>query len=413
MMLQKQLLFFVFLILLTSSCQRKSVPSFNYNYSSINKDIETLADDAMEGREIGTRGEKLASDYIASRFSGLGLKPAGDPGSYFQTFSRRLNKNPHGEESDHGAMIEGRNVVAMIDNGAASSIVIGGHYDHLGYGSEGSLYTGEPAIHNGADDNSSGVAGVLSLAENIKKSNLKNYNYVFICFSGEEKGLWGSNYFVKQSNPTEFDCMVNMDMIGRLNAEKKLAISGVGTSPDFKKLLESENGKKFSLKLEESGVGPSDHTSFYNAGVPVLAFFTGQHSDYHKPSDDAHLINYNGIEDIVTYIFGVVSDLDKMPKLTYVKTKDETKERMSFSVTLGVMPDYLFDGKGMKIDGVKDGKPASVAGMEKGDIVVKMGEMQVVDMQTYMKCLSFFKPGDKVAVKIIRNGEEMMKDVQF
>ncbi|MEZ4911112.1 MAG: M20/M25/M40 family metallo-hydrolase [Saprospiraceae bacterium] len=405
---------FVFsILLLLVSCQKKAVPDFQYDFTSISDDIITLSDDKMEGREIGTKGEKLAGDFIASRFSKIGLIPAGDNGSYFQTFTRKKNLNPHGEESEIGVQVEGRNVIGMIDNGADQSIIIGGHYDHLGYGAEGSLYSGEPAIHNGADDNSSGVAGVLSLAQNLKKKHSKKYNYIFICFSGEEKGLWGSNYYVKKVEPNAIQCMINMDMIGRLNGERKLAISGVGTTPEWKKTLESSNQTKLSLKLEESGMGPSDHASFYNAGIPVLAFFTGQHGDYHKPSDDAHLINYKGVEDIVHYIYNVVDKVDDMPKLPFVKTKDETKERMNFSVTLGVMPDYLFDGKGMKIDGVKDGKPAALAGMQKGDIVVKMGDIQVIDMQSYMKCLSHFKPGDKVSVIVLRDGNEMTKDVQF
>ena len=402
-----------FSLFLLSSCQKKTIPSFQYDFTSIATDIKTLADDKMEGREIGTKGEKIAGDFIASRFSRIGLVPAGDKGSYFHSFTRKKNLNPHGEDSEIGVQIEGRNVIGMIDNGAKQSIIIGGHYDHLGYGAESSLYTGEPAIHNGADDNSSGVAGVLSLAQNLKNHHSKKYNYVFICFSGEEKGLWGSNYYVKQIDASSVQCMINMDMIGRLNAERKLAISGVGTTAEWKKILESDNKLKFSLKLEESGMGPSDHASFYNAGIPVLAFFTGQHGDYHKPSDDAHLINYKGVEDIVSYIYAVVDDVDDMTKLPFAKTKDDTKEKMNFSVTLGVMPDYLFDGKGMKIDGVKDGKPAALAGMLKGDIVVQMGDIQVTDMQSYMKCLSHFKAGDKVPVKFLRDGQEMTKDVQF
>lgn len=160
-------------------------------------------------------------------------------------------------------------------------------------------------------------------------------------------------------------------------------------------------------------MGPSDHASFYNAGIPVLAFFTGQHSDYHKPSDDHININYNGTIDVVQYIYNVVSTLDTREKLPFVKTKDETQARMAFTVTLGVMPDYLYDGKGMKIDGTKDGKPAQLAGLQKGDIVIKMGDLDVPDMQAYMKCLSLFKPGQTIDVVIIRDNKEMTKKVSF
>jgi C-terminal processing protease CtpA/Prc len=204
-----------------------------------------------------------------------------------------------------------------------------------------------------------------------------------------------------------------MDMIGRLNAERKLSISGVGTSPVFDSTIDGIKSPKFSIKKELSGLGPSDHASFYNADVPVLAFFTGQHSDYHKPSDDHQYINYSGITDVVQYIYNVVNTLDKSDKLVFTKTKDESQTRMAFTVTLGVMPDYLYDGKGMKIDGTKEGKPAQVSGMQKGDIVIKMGELDVPDMQSYMKCLSLFKVGQTVDVTIIRDGVEVIKQVTF
>lgn len=207
--------------------------------------------------------------------------------------------------------------------------------------------------------------------------------------------------------------MVNMDMIGRLNEERKLAISGIGTSPVFESVLDNIKKPKFSIKKDLSGMGPSDHASFYNAEIPVLAFFTGQHSDYHKPSDDAHLINYEGVKDIVEYIYTVVSTLETKEKLPFTKTKDESQTRMAFTVTLGVMPDYLYDGIGLKLDGVKDGKPAQIAGLEKGDIVIKMGELDVPDMQSYMKCLSIFKPGQTVEVRFLRGGKEMSKQVTF
>lgn len=160
-------------------------------------------------------------------------------------------------------------------------------------------------------------------------------------------------------------------------------------------------------------MGPSDHASFYNSEIPVLAFFTGQHSDYHKPSDDHQNINYTGITDVVEYIYTLVNSLDKKKKLTFTKTKDESQTRMAFTVTLGVMPDYLYDGKGMKLDGVKDGKPGQIAGLMKGDIIIRMGELEVPDMQAYMKCLTLFKTGQTVEVVFLRDGKEMIKKVTF
>jgi hypothetical protein len=407
--------FLVIFIIAVTACSPKVKYPIALPKQNIAMDIITLSSDEMEGREIGTEGEKKAAEYISNRFKTLGLTPMGDNQTYFQHFTRKMNKNPHGDDTGVGPEVKGKNVVGFVNNNAKTTVIIGGHYDHLGYGQEGSLHTGELTIHNGADDNASGVAGVLYLAEAVQKAGLKNHNYLFICFSGEEKGLWGSNYFINHTslNKSTFNYMVNMDMIGRLNDERKLSISGIGTSPIFESVIDGIKTPKFSIKKEFSGLGPSDQASFYNAEIPVLAFFTGQHSDYHKPSDDHQYINYSGITDIVQYIYNVVSTLDKNDKLPFVKTKDESQTRMAFSVTLGVMPDYMYDGKGMKIDGTKDGKAANLAGIQKGDIVIKMGELDVPDMQSYMKCLTLFKPGQTVDVTILREGKELVKKVTF
>ena len=402
--------------ILVSSCSRKAALPISNPKQNISTDIITLSSDDMEGREIGTEGERKAGEYIANRFKSIGLTPAGNDKTYYQTFTRKKSNNPHGDDaSSSGTSVTGHNILGYIDNNMSSTVIIGGHYDHLGYGQEGSLHAGERAVHNGADDNASGVAGVLYLAESIKRSGLKNHNYLFICFSGEEKGLWGSNYFVNNTSmdKTKFNYMVNMDMIGRLNAEKKLAVSGVGTAPDFEPIIDAAKTEKINVKKELSGMAPSDQASFYNAGIPVLGFFTGQHADYHKPTDDAHLINYAGATDVLEYIYTIVSTLDKKPKVTFTKTKDETQGRVAFTVTLGVMPDYMYDGKGMKLDGLKDGKPGQLAGLMKGDIVIKMGEHDVADMQAYMKCLSIFKPGQTVEIVLLRDGQEMKKQVTF
>lgn len=377
-------------------------------------DVTYLADDKLEGREIGTKGEQLAAEYIAKRFKELGLEPKGTDG-YFQTFSRKQQQNPHSLTPTDTGMIVGRNVAGFINNKAEFTVIIGAHYDHLGYGKHGSLHTGEPAIHNGADDNASGVAVLLQLTERMKGQN-KNNNYLFIAFSGEERGLWGSNFFAKE--PTlkleRVNYMINMDMVGRLNEENKLAINGTGTSPVWKETLESLSNGRFKLVLSESGVGPSDHTSFYLKDIPVLHFFTGQHDDYHRPSDDADKINFKGMDQIGGYIFNLISALDDDGELEFTKTKDEDQSKApKFSVTLGVVPDYLFDGEGMRISGVKEGRTAANAGLQEGDIVTKMGDIEVVDMMSYMKGLAAFKEGDKTTVVILRDGKELKKKVTF
>ena len=401
------LLFLVFL----NSCKKETVGPV-----TLKEDVTFLSDDALEGRQTGTQGEKAAAKYIAKRFENLGLEGKGTI-EYFQAFSFKPKTNPHQKVNytvkDGDSIITGTNVLGFINNNAENTIVIGAHYDHLGYGAEGSLHRGEKAIHNGADDNASGVAVMLNLAEKLKTKNTNN-NYLFMAFSGEEMGLLGSNYFVKNAtiDTKKINYMINMDMVGRLKADSTLAAYGVGTSPILKQTLKAHNSN-FKLIQKESGIGPSDHTSFYNADIPVLHFFTGQHEDYHKPSDDFEKLNYKGMEIISNYIFEVISDLDNNGKLPFRKTKNESEETPRFKVGLGVIPDYLFDGKGMRIDGISEDKPAQKAGLQKGDIVVKLGDSAVVDMMSYMKVLATFDKGNTTKVIVDRKGELVEAEINF
>ena len=383
---------------------------------SIQDDVAFLASDELEGRQTGTEGEKKALAYISKRFKELGLSAKGTNG-YIQPFSFKPKTNPHEEvkfDVNGDGTITGNNVIGFFDNKAENTVIIGAHYDHLGYGGEGSLFRDTiKAVHNGADDNASGVALLLNLAKKLKDKNTKN-NYLFMAFSGEEMGLLGSNYFVK--NPTidtkTVSYMINMDMVGRMKKDSSLAVYGTGTSPIFKQVLKAHNND-FKLIQNESGVGPSDHTSFYLADIPVLHFFTGQHSDYHRPSDDIETLNYEGMAKISNYIFDIISDLDDNGKLAFRKTKNESDKTPRFRVGLGVVPDYLFDGKGMRIDGVSDDKPAQKAGLKKGDIVIQLGDSLVTDMMSYMRALSTFKKGDKTKVVVQRGEESVEKLISF
>ena len=375
---------------------------------SMKEDVYFLADDSQEGRETGSEKERQSADYLVERFKNLGLKPKGVNG-YLQPFIFKPKTNPHEEATyvinKEDSTITGLNVLAYINNKVENTIIIGAHYDHLGFGSEGSLFRGDqPEIHNGADDNASGVAVMMNLASRLKYNNTNN-NYLFIAFSGEEMGLLGSNYFVK--NPTidtkKVNYMINMDMVGRLKDDKTLAVYGVGTSPKFKQTLFANN-TDFKLIEKESGVGPSDHTSFYLADIPVLHFFTGQHEDYHKPSDDPDKLNYKGMESISNYIMRIITDLDNDQRLVFRKTKNESEETPDFKVTLGVVPDYLYDEKGMRIDGVSEDRPAQNAGMKKGDVVIQVGSYKITDMMSYMKSLSKFEKGQTTTVIVERNG---------
>jgi len=399
------------ILLLIVSCTKEKAPTV-----SLQDDVYFLASDSLRGRETGTAYELKAAQYIMQRMKDLHLNPAGDSASYYQSFSFKPKKDPHQEVTyvSSDSSITGTNIIGYWDNKAESTIIIGAHYDHLGMGGESSLHRDEAAIHNGADDNASGVAVMLQLADSLSKSQEKNNNYLFMAFSGEEIGLLGSNYFAK--NPTvdlaQVNYMINMDMVGRLREDKTLSVSGTGTAPIWNQVLNASN-PGFKLVLKESGVGPSDHTSFYLQDLPVLHFFTGQHEDYHKPTDDADKLNYEGMQMIVGYITSVISELDDDPKLTFKKTKNESEEVPRFKVALGVVPDYLFDGKGMRIDGVSEDKPAQKAGLLKGDIVIQLGDSTVVDMMSYMRALSTFEEGNSTKVIVDRKGEKIEVKITF
>jgi len=310
----------------------------------------------------------------------------------------------------------GHNVVGYINNQADNTIVVGGHYDHLGYGGPGSRYTGKTAIHNGADDNASGTAMVIELARWLKNGELTNNNYMFVAFSGEEMGLYGSKSLVKYPGfkKEKINYMLNYDMVGRLNEDSVLNINGVGTSSKWS-LLDSLNVSGIKeVVTTESGMGPSDHASFYLQDIPAIHFFTGAHNDYHKPSDDEELINYAGLRSIFNLTTELMNQLDEVGKLDFLKTKDtNTNSAPKFTVTLGVMPDYVFDGKGMRIDGVTEGKTADEAGIESGDVVIKMGDFNVYDMMSYMEALSKFKKGDKTIVTVKRAESTLQMDILF
>jgi len=362
-------------------------------------EVSYLASDELEGRQTGTNSEKLAAKYISSKFEDYNLIRKGTNG-YLQSFEAKIKETPHSQKIKK--TITGINVVGYLDHKQKETIIIGAHYDHIGYGSSGSLYDGEKAIHNGADDNASGVSILINLANTL--ADVKDYNYLFIAFSGEEHGLFGSSYYAK--NPTidleTVRFMINFDMVGRLNNESILALNGVGTSSKWDELIKESNKFNFQLKISEPGIGASDHTSFYLQDMPVLHFFTGQHEDYHKPSDDVEKINFEGMYKIHEFVKEIIRNSITIKEFDFKKTASDTTSTPRFKVTLGVMPDYLFDGEGMRIDGISKGKTAEKYGILKGDIVIKIGGTDVNDMMSYMKGLSNFEKGEATIVKVKR-----------
>ena len=312
-----------------------------------------------------------------------------------------------------------RNVVGYLDNNAPLTIVIGAHFDHLGYGEDGNsmIRTGDLGIHNGADDNASGTSSMIELAFLLKNSKAKQYNYLFIAFSAEELGLNGSKYFVE--NPTislsNVNYMINMDMVGRMNdSTKTITVGGYGTSPSWKPMMDAVKKKDFSIKVDSSGTGPSDHTSFYRKDIPVLFFFTGLHSDYHKPSDDADKINYVGMLKIIRFIQQMIEADKQEQKLVFTKTREQqTSTSARFSVSMGIMPDYSYTGSGVRVDGVSDNRPAKKAGILTGDIVKQLGEHKTSSVESYMQALSKFKKGDKTTTIVMRGEKEISFEIVF
>ncbi|MES2560925.1 MAG: M20/M25/M40 family metallo-hydrolase [Bacteroidota bacterium] len=387
----------------------------NFNPAEIQTHIEYLASDKLAGREPGTKGEKLAYTYIQNEFKKYGLQPKGSNG-YLQPFTYKTMLSPH-DTVAKGKKKKGTNVIGFLDNGAAKTIVIGGHYDHLGnHEHSSSLDKNKKLIHNGADDNASGTAGVLALAKYFAGNNItEKCNFLFMCYSAEEDGLIGSKYFT--NNPTHslanISCMLNMDMIGRLNdSTHKVTVFGVGTSPAYTHVFANiQTGLK--IGYDSSGIGPSDQTSFYLKNIPVLHFFSGQHTDYHKSSDDASKINYKGEVAILEIMKQVAEQLANLPSIPFTATKQPEQARVSFKVTLGIMPDYSFEGKGVKVDAVTEGKPAQLGGILGGDIVTKIGTVGINNIYDYMKALSQFKKGEEAVVEISRNEKPVSVKVIF
>ncbi len=313
----------------------------------------------------------------------------------------------------------GTNVLGYLEGSdeklRSEIIIIGAHYDHLGMGGagSGSLTPDSIAIHNGADDNGSGTAGLLELAEFManRPSELRR-SMLFIAFSGEERGLLGSAYYVK--NPLlpldRTAAMLNMDMIGRMN-NRKLIVYGTGTSPGFEQLVTSHNADStFDLRLVKDGFGPSDHSSFYGSGIPVFHFFTDLHSDYHKPSDDWEKINYEGMIAVLKLVASIALDLsrgDQRPLYVRVEAPRQpaTSGQGRPRSYTGTIPDFGEQVDGMKISGVTDGSPGARAGLQAGDIIVKFGTIEIKNLYDYTFALGEYKPGDEVDIVVKRGNE--------
>lgn len=391
-------------------------PAEIVNEDQLKKNISYLASDELKGRLAGSEGETKAANYLSGELKKLGLKPY-EGSSFIVPFEYNVKLNPHVDSTS--VSVKAKNVIAFLDNKADKTIVIGAHYDHLGLNEHhnSTLANSEGQIHNGADDNASGTAAVLELARMFSRNKTKEkVNYIFALFSGEEDGLMGSKKIAEtiQSKYPNTVFMINMDMVGRLNKDKELTVGGVGTSPILPDLVKKYQPAGFSLALDESGVGPSDHTSFYLKNIPVLFLFTGTHSDYHKPSDDADKINYDGETIIINYVFKLANALADEKEIPFTKTKiSASKEVPKYKVTLGIMPSYADSKDGMAIDGVMDNRPAAIAGLQQGDIITKIGKCEVKEIYSYMDCLAKINAGEEIPVTVKRGDEEKVFNVKF
>ena len=315
----------------------------------------------------------------------------------------------------------GYNVLGYLPAQSDTTVVLGAHFDHLGWGTSSSRYVGkERMIHYGADDNGSGSAGLLELARYFSsRKEQMHYSMLFAAFSGEEAGILGSSYFVKNMtiDSSKIRMMLNMDMIGRLrDQESGLAVFGTGTSTEFAEYFKDLTRDDLKLAFREPGTGPSDHTAFYNSAIPVLHFFTGAHEDYHKPSDTPDKIDREGIFKVVSFVADIAMHFDSLnAPMTFQRTKDpdEGKRRSSFSVTLGIMPDYVAQVKGVKVDGVSPDRPGERAGILKGDTIIRMGTLVIDDIYAYMNALGKFRKGDSTLIVVERGADTLSLPVVF
>lgn len=387
--------------------------------AQVRQDVATLAADRWEGRRIGSPGADSAAEYIASRFQALGLTPGS--GGWFQAFTvspsaPAVHGTPFG-----GA--RGRNVLGILPGAdpvlRREYVVVGAHYDHLGLGGAGSLAPDTAAVHNGADDNASGVAGLLEIARHLAAAPPAR-SVLFLAFSGEELGLLGSAAFIRApAVPLDrIVAMVNLDMIGRLRNDR-LIVYGVESARELPALLDSLNtglARPFALHAQGDGYGPSDQTSFYAAGIPVLHFFTDLHEDYHRPSDDADKIEAEGVVRVAALAADAVRAIANRPAhLTYVAkpAPAPVSGGGGYGAYLGSIPDMTETPGGVRLTGVRAGSPADAAGLRAGDILVRIGDYDVSDLMAMTEALRAYQAGDTVTVAFLRDGERKSTQVTF
>jgi hypothetical protein len=317
-------------------------------------------------------------------------------------------------------MITTRNVIMQLKGEnpdlAGEYVIVGAHIDHLGTGGASSRRPDTVAVHYGADDNASGIAAILEIAEYIAAQKNNSRTIIMAAFAAEEMGLLGSKYMVDNLpvKPAAVNAMVNLDMVGRLKESRDLQAGGAGTSPSFREIIyRNIDTLSFNLAITEEGYGPSDHSSFYQKDIPVLYFSTGAHPDYHTPDDSPGKINYTGLDEISTSLAGLIIDLagtgEKLAFKEAGPKQGVSRGTRMKGVTLGIMPDFAGNVKnGLRADVVTPGKPAAVGGMQNGDIIKSINGLKINNIEDYMFRLSNLENGETISVEVEREGETVV-----
>jgi len=374
--------------------------------------VRYLADDALEGRLSGAPGERCAAEYIAAEFERIGLAPGGSDGSFLQPIelqSAVAAHAPAGTGSNAVGVLEGSDPALR-----GEYVVLGAHHDHLGHGEVfGSLAGPEDAgddIHNGADDNASGVGALLAAAEALA-ADPPARSVVFITFSGEEFGLLGSAHYLRSAqSPANIVAMINLDMVGRL-ADRPLIVNGTGTAEEWGAILDSlESATGIPLARSPDGYGPSDHTSFYAQDIPVLHFFTNVHGEYHRPSDEWELVDAEGLDRVAGLVEGVIRSVaDRPSPIVHIAGAGTPPGQQSggYGAYLGTVPDFAPVDFGVRLSGVSGGSPAEAAGFQAGDILIRLGTFEIGDLYALTEALQTLQPGDQVDAVLLRDGVEI------
>ena len=393
-----------------------------FSRATMTDTIVTLTAPAMEGRGVGTKGLSQAAAFIADRFKAYGLSPGGDRGSYFQAFT--LPKGPDGKPH------ELVNVVGYLPGTRADwktqSAIVAAHYDHLGRGWPDVRKGAEGQVHPGADDNASGVAVLLELARALAAADKPSRNTVFVAFAGEEAGLAGSRHFVSAPSPFPLDGLIgviNIDTVGRL-LDQRISVLGTGTATEWQHIF---RGAGFVTGVESrnipESIESSDQVSFVERGIPAVQIFTGAHGDYHRPGDTADRIDADGLVKVAMFVREGVAYLGERPERLTVTIPTTGTGAAATSrpaapsgeaprrASLGTVPDFAFPGPGVRADGVTEGSPAARAGIAAGDVIMRINDQPIANLQEYSNLLRTMKPGQTVTVVVRRGDKELTVSV--